>query len=458
METPVVVVFLVIWSILSPSLVAGEVRHTEIRADDRAAIPLNAFFFTRGGQLELNITRLAVLPVPDRASLSKIGFVLLPPDSWNDLSFGIPERNATCALEYPGAFKVLTLDQIPKSAQWNLLRPAPAKDSQYTLVFANCLGVKVSMNLRSAMYNRLESGGGGRGATVSYLMAGPILPQVYFLFALICSVLVVIWVITVLENRVHVAWIHYYLLATLLLKALNLYCEALQKWHIDRSGSPTMWLDALFYASSLLRAISFYTAVLVIGCTQWQILRPRFRLRARDKGVLAILVSLQLVANAARVMSDKAAGLYGETWWLPVFAFVNCVSLWLLVFSLWSALRNLLTVRTHKRATVVLKKYELFRHYFTVVVVYILFGPILEYLLLVFAAASSSEYYWLISVALESVTLAFYAYTGYLFAPRKNSPHHHHIQCLLREEDEEAAAAIRLGEEEDDYATLFSLV
>ncbi|VFQ58687.1 unnamed protein product [Cuscuta campestris] len=402
---------------LPRDLVAGEVRHTEIRADDRAAIPLNAFFFTRGGELELNITRLAVLPVPDRASLSKIGFVLLPPDSWNDLSFGIPERNATCALEYPGAFKVLTLDQIPKSAQWNLLRPAPAKDSQYTLVFANCLGVKVSMNLRSAMYNRLESGGGGGGATVSYLMAGPILPQ-----------------------------------------ALNLYCEALQKWHIDRSGSPTMWLDALFYASSLLRAISFYTAVLVIGCTQWQILRPRFRLRARDKGVLAILVSLQLVANAARVMSDKAAGLYGETWWLPVFAFVNCVSLWLLVFSLWSALRNLLTVRTHKRATVVLKKYELFRHYFTVVVVYILFGPILEYLLLVFAAASSSEYYWLISVALESVTLAFYAYTGYLFAPRKNSPHHHHIQCLLREEDEEAAAAIRLGEEEDDYATLFSLV
>ncbi|RAL41051.1 hypothetical protein DM860_008749 [Cuscuta australis] len=415
MDTPAVVVitFVLSLTITRSPFVAGEIKHTEIRADGRSVISLNEFFFTRGGgQLELNITSLSFLPAPppDPASLSKIGFVLLPPLTWAKLF-----NPLTCAFDYPDAHKVLTMDQIPTaaSAEWNLLLPSPPPNYR-ELVFANCLSfeLKVSLNVRSAMYNQVESRA-GKPPTISHLMGGPAVPKIHFQFSNVYVALGVIWIGHVLlnKNRQHnVGWIHYHMLATLLLKALNLFCEAKQKFYIERTGSATRWLDFWSWTSSIFETYSFCTAMYLIGslgCTQSQL-----RLDEFEKFVLFPLL-----------------GVSPYPWFL-VFALQSSLS----------AKKKLLVDRAnHKRATIVLKKYEAISHYIKQTEWYIFIGLHLEFL---FTLSKHSFPTHLALVAWELRTLALYAYTGYMLAPKEDNPDH---QNLVINDDEEKAAIRRLN-------------
>ncbi|XP_075505713.1 protein CANDIDATE G-PROTEIN COUPLED RECEPTOR 7-like [Primulina tabacum] len=423
------VIVLVLFSVAS--LAAAEIRHSEIRNDDRPIIAFDEFGFTHRGQLQLNITKLSLSgpPNPDTSILSKLGFFLCTRDAWIHVLQQIEDAEITCALGSDSVKKVFTFDALPNPipTDWNLLYPESDAD-QYTLVFANCLQqFKISMNVRTAMYN-LE---GGKSDRRDYLSAGKtVLPRVYFLLSMIYFVLAAFWISVLYKKRLTVFGIHFFMLSVVVLKALNLLCEAEDKSYIKRTGSAHGW-DVLFYIFSFLKGITLFTLIVLIG-TGWSFLKPY--LQDKEKKVLMIVIPLQVVANIAQVAIDET-GPYGQDWvtWKQVFLLVDVVCCCAVLFPIVWSIKNLReAARTDGKAAVNLMKLTLFRQYYIVVICYIYFTRVVVYAL---ETITSYKYLWTSIVAGELATLGFYVFTGYKFKPEAHNPY-----FVIDDEEEDAAA------------------
>lgn len=412
------------------ALTSGEIRSTETRSDGRPLILLDEFGFTHRGQLELNVTNLSLSGhTPDPPELSKVGFFLCTIDAWSHVLQEIEEAQISCVLGSDAIKKVFTFDRLPTpaAAAFNFSYAESSAD-QYTLIFANCLPqLKVSMNVRSAMYN-LEDGKSNRR---DYLSAGKtVLPRVYFLLAVIYFVLAALWINVLYKKRPTVHGIHFFMLAVVLLKALNLLCEAEDKSYIKRTGSAHGW-DVLFYIFSFLKGITLFTLIVLIG-TGWSFLKPY--LQDKEKKVLMIVIPLQVVANVAQVVIDES-GPFGQDWivWKQIFLLVDVICCCAVLFPIVWSIKNLReAAKTDGKAAVNLMKLTLFRQYYIVVICYIYFTRVVVYAL---ETITSYKYFWTSVVAGELATLAFYVFTGYKFRPEAHNPY-----FVIDDEEEEAAA------------------
>ncbi|CAI9261431.1 unnamed protein product [Lactuca saligna] len=383
------------------SIATAEIRFTEIRSDPRPIIPFDEFGFTHNGRLELNVSKLSFSTAdPD---LSKLGFFLCTRDSWLQVLQQIEDAEIACALQSNIIKEVYNLNSIAKDAK-----------------------AKVSMDVRSAMYN-LD----GKSNTRDYLSAGiTVLPRVYFLFSLIYITMAAAWVYFLYKKRLTVFGIHFFMLAVVVLKALNLVCEAEDKSYIKRTGSAHGW-DVLFYIFSFLKGITLFTLIVLIG-TGWSFLKPY--LQDKEKKVLMIVIPLQVVANIAQVVIDES-GPYGQDWvtWKQVFLLVDVVCCCAVLFPIVWSIKNLReAARTDGKAAVNLMKLTLFRQYYVVVICYIYFTRVVVYAL---ETITSYKYLWTSVVAAELATLAFYVFTGYNFKPEAHNPY-----FAVDDDDEEAAS------------------
>ncbi|KAJ6714258.1 hypothetical protein OIU85_025826 [Salix viminalis] len=373
-------------------------------------------------------------PNPD-LDRSKIGFFLCTFDSWLHVTNQLEDGEITCALQSDLVKPVLTFKDLIKD-QTSLSKTLTQNDAdQYTLVFANCLtSLKVSMDVKSAMYN-LDKGGKVR----DYLSAGKtMLPRVYYLLSLIYFVLAGVWIYVLYKKRLTVYRIHFFMLAVVILKTMNLLCEAEDKSYIKRTGYAHGW-DILFYIFSFLKGITLFTLIVLIG-TGWSFLKPY--LQGKEKKVLMIVIPLQVVANIAQVVIDEN-GPYEQDWvtWKQVFLLVDVVCCCAVLFPIVWSIKNLReAARTDGKAAVNLMKLTLFRQYYIVVICYIYFTRVVVYAL---ETITSYKYLWTSVVAGELATLAFYVFTGYKFKPEAHNPY-----FVVDDEEEEAAAeALRLEDE-----------
>lgn len=414
------------------SLSSAAIRFNEIRNDNRPIIPFDEFGFTHRGRLELNVSKIS-LSNPD-LDFSKVGFFLCTHDSWLHVLQQLEDGEITCVLQSDLIKQVFTFNNLNGKSDYNTIYSENDAD-QYTLVFANCLQqLKVSMDVRSAMYN-LE----GRSNNRDYLSAGKtILPRIYFLFSLIYFTLAGLWIHVLYRKRLTVFRIHFFMLAVVVLKAVNLLCEAEDKSYIKRTGSAHGW-DVLFYMFSFLKGITLFTLIVLIG-TGWSFLKPY--LQDKEKKVLMIVIPLQVVANIAQVVIDET-GPYGQDWitWKQVFLLVDVVCCCAVLFPIVWSIKNLReAARTDGKAAVNLMKLTLFRQYYIVVICYIYFTRVVVYAL---ETITSYKYLWTSVVAGELATLAFYVFTGYKFKPEAHNPY-----FVIDDEEEEAAAeALKLEEE-----------
>lgn len=414
------------------SLSSAEIRFNEIRNDNRPIIPFDEFGFTHRGRLELNVSKIS-LSNPD-LDFSKVGFFLCTRDSWLHVLQQLEDGEITCVLQSDLIKQVFTFNNLNGKSEYSTIYSENDAD-QYTLVFANCLQqLKVSMDVRSAMYN-LE----GRSNNRDYLSAGKtILPRIYFLFSLIYFTLAGLWIHVLYRKRLTVFRIHFFMLAVVVLKAVNLLCEAEDKSYIKRTGSAHGW-DVLFYMFSFLKGITLFTLIVLIG-TGWSFLKPY--LQDKEKKVLMIVIPLQVVANIAQVVIDET-GPYGQDWitWKQVFLLVDVVCCCAVLFPIVWSIKNLReAARTDGKAAVNLMKLTLFRQYYIVVICYIYFTRVVVYAL---ETITSYKYLWTSVVAGELATLAFYVFTGYKFKPEAHNPY-----FVIDDEEEEAAAeALKLEEE-----------
>lgn len=416
------------------SLSSAAIRFNEIRNDNRPIIPFDEFGFTHRGRLELNVSKISLSNSNPDLDFSKVGFFLCTQDSWLHVLQQLEDGEITCALQSDLIKHVFTFNNLNGKSEFNTIYSENDAD-QYTLVFANCLQqLKVSMDVRSAMYN-LE----GRSNNRDYLSAGKtILPRIYFLFSLIYFILAGLWIHVLYRKRLTVFRIHFFMLAVVVLKAVNLLCEAEDKSYIKRTGSAHGW-DVLFYMFSFLKGITLFTLIVLIG-TGWSFLKPY--LQDKEKKVLMIVIPLQVVANIAQVVIDET-GPYGQDWitWKQVFLLVDVVCCCAVLFPIVWSIKNLReAARTDGKAAVNLMKLTLFRQYYIVVICYIYFTRVVVYAL---ETITSYKYLWTSVVAGELATLAFYVFTGYKFKPEAHNPY-----FVIDDEEEEAAAeALKLEEE-----------
>ncbi|KAK6935618.1 Transmembrane protein GPR107/GPR108-like [Dillenia turbinata] len=408
------------------SVSIAEIRFTEIRHDDRSIIPFDEFGFTHRGRLELNVSQILFSVSGPNVDLSKVGFFLCTRDSWFHVLKQIEDAEITCALNSDAIKLVYTFNRLNTENNFN----APFRivdPDQYTLVFANCLQqIRVSMDVHSAMFN-LE----GRTNRRDYLSAGKtVLPRVYYLFSVIYFVLAGVWIHLLYKKRLTVYTIHFFMLAVVILKALNLLCEAEDKSYIKRTGSAHGW-DVLFYIFSFLKGITLFSLIVLIG-TGWSFLKPY--LQDKEKKVLMIVIPLQVVANTAQVVLNET-GPFAQSWftWKQIFLLVDVICCCAVLFPIVWSIKNLReAARTDGKAAVNLMKLTLFRQYYVVVICYIYFTRVVVYAL---ETITSYRYLWTSVVAGELATLAFYVFTGYNFKPEAHNPY-----FVVDDEEEEAAA------------------
>ncbi|XP_044477317.1 protein CANDIDATE G-PROTEIN COUPLED RECEPTOR 7-like [Mangifera indica] len=416
------------------SVSLAEIRFNEIRSDARPIIPFDEFGFTHRGRLELNVSKIKLSNRNPDLDFSKVGFFLCTRESWLHVLQQLEDSEVTCALQSDLIKHVYTFNKLNGKSEFSALYVENDSD-QFTLVFANCLQqVEVSMDVRSAMYN-LE----GRSNNRDYLSAGKtVLPRVYFLFSLIYFVLAGLWIHVLYKKRSTVFRIHFFMLAVVVMKALNLLCEAEDKSYIKRTGSAHGW-DVLFYIFSFFKGIMLFTLIVLIG-TGWSFLKPY--LQDKEKKVLMIVIPLQVVANIAQVVIDET-GPYGQDWitWKQVFLLVDVICCCAVLFPIVWSIKNLReAARTDGKAAVNLMKLTLFRQYYIVVICYIYFTRVVVYAL---ETITSYKYLWTSVVAGELASLAFYVFTGYKFKPEAHNPY-----FVIDDEEEEAASeALKLEEE-----------
>ncbi|XP_074567930.1 protein CANDIDATE G-PROTEIN COUPLED RECEPTOR 7-like [Curcuma longa] len=424
---------------------SGEIRDMEVRSDGRSIIPFDDFGFTRRGGLELNVSGVAFSGGEGDVVLSQLGFFLCTRDAWPRVLLQIHDRNITCALQSDLVRVVSYFDRldpppnpsgvdVARSTSFRVAFNLTNSSGQFTLLFANCLPhLRVSMSVRSAMFNLPEP------SRRAYLSAGAgALPVIYSVLFFAYASFAAAWAAILFRRQSAVFRIHYFMLAVVVLKALNLLCEAEDKSYIDRTGSAHGW-DVLFYIFSFLRGISLFTLIVLIG-TGWSFLKPY--LQDREKRVIMAVIPLQVVANIAQVAIDES-GPYSGDWvtWKQVFLLVDVVCCCAVLVPIVWSIKNLReAARTDGKAAVNLMKLTLFRHYYIVVICYIYFTRVGVYAL---GNLISYRYLWSSVVAGELATLAFYVFTGYKFRPAAHNPY-----LAIDDDDEEAAAeALKLDDD-----------
>ncbi|KAJ8558094.1 hypothetical protein K7X08_004860 [Anisodus acutangulus] len=415
------------------TVTVSEIRSTQIRSDSRSTIPFDEFGYTHSGRLNLTVTDISFSN--QKTPLSQLGFFLCTLDAWVHVLEQLQEGEIQCPLESNLIKKVFTFDHLQPSAREFTASFSVSDANQFTLVFANCMpNLEVTMNVHSVMYNFNP-----KTRVLDFLSAGKTaLPVIYLLFFVVYVLLGGVWIYTIYKKRLTVYKVHFFMLAVLVLKALDLLCEAEDKSYIKRTGTAHGW-DVLFYIFSFLKGITLFTLIVLIG-TGWSFVKPY--LQDKEKKVLMVVIPLQVVANVAQVMIDET-GPFGESsyTWKQVFLLVDIVCCCAVLFPIVWSIKNLReAAKTDGKAAVNLMKLTLFRQYYIIVICYIYFTRVVVYAL---ETITSYRYQWTSMVAAEVATLAFYVFTGYNFRPKVHNPYF----AIDDEEEEAASEALKLEDE-----------
>jgi hypothetical protein len=419
---------------LLPSCLA-EIKHLTIKDDSRPFILFETFGFEVGGVVNITIID-AKLPEGDR---TRMGFFLSTFADLLPLYNSMEADKIDCLLDNDAIRVLFTLQDLLRAPDEKTpLYPMPLyrvpTSDEYSLFFENCLRAPVTMEVTTSMYNK-ENG------SPDYLPMGQTqLPLLYFTFFLVHAVLLGIWIYICWRQRLSVHRIHILMAILIVLKALNLICEAEDKQFVKRTGTPHGW-DVAYYIFNFLRGGMLFIVIILIG-TGWSFLKPY--LQDKEKKLLMIVIPLQVFANAAFIVYDESGPSQKDFFTLKqVFLLLDIICCCAVLFPIvWSIKHLREASQTDGKAARNLAKLMLFRQYYIVVVSYIYFTRIVVFAL---QTVTAYQYRWASNFAEEMAALAFYIYTGYKFRPVVHNPY-----FVLDDEEEEAAAQEALKDDEFD--------
>jgi hypothetical protein len=424
--------FLAVVTLFFVPVARAEIKTTPIVSDSRSVILFEEFGFRPRGVASVTATGVK-WKVPEGSQMqsadpSLMGFILIS----NSLFYKV-NNESDYAEATGGAFCPLTSKYVQPLFRFKEVAPdGTAKgsltiesDDQCTVLFSSCQeGVEVTMDVRTEMYNVRRSG------AKDYLPVGLLpLPRIYAAASTVYAVFLGVWVFACVRYRATCERIHAVMGALLLFKALKLSCAAEDSWYVERTGTPHGW-DVAFYVFGFFKGVLLFTVIVLIG-TGWSFLKPF--LQDREKNVLMIIIPLQVVENIASAVIGET-GPAGRDWlaWNQIFLLVDVVCCCAVFFPIIWSIRNLREAsKTDGKAARNLKKLTLFKKFYLVVVCYLYFTRIA---VSAFTAVLSYKYQWVVKVAVEAASLAFYTFVFYNFKPVERNPY-----LYVGEEEEEAA-------------------
>jgi hypothetical protein len=408
--------------------VFGEIKKLEIRDDSRAIIPFETFGFSVGGEVAIVVSNVVVKdPGADRG---RMGFFLSTMEDLVPVLSNLEAQGKNCLLDSALMHTLFTLKDTDKFNTSHQVLTS----NEYSLFFESCVKTEISMDVMTSMYN-VENG------YKDFLPVGQTeLPRMYFIFFLANVALLGVWIYVCWSQRASVHRIHFLMGLLVVLKALNMICEAEDKQYVKRTGTPHGW-DVAYYIFNFLRGLLLFSVIVLIG-TGWSFLKPF--LQDKEKKVLMVVIPLQVFANTAFVVYDEAGPSTKDFFtWKQVFLLLDIICCCAVLFPIvWSIKHLREASRTDGKAARNLVKLTLFRQYYIVVVSYIYFTRIVVFALF---TVTVYRYRWTSKFAEEAANLAFYIYTGYKFRPVSHNPY-----FVLDDDEEEAAALEALKDDEFD--------
>ncbi|RVX11304.1 Protein GPR107 [Vitis vinifera] len=414
---------------LIPSSVS-EIKNTRIIDDSRPMILFERFGFAQYGNVAVSVRDFSWKSTRQNAELepSSMGFFLVRDVSFPSI-FNESEYADNFCILWSRFVKIIFKFDNLAAYNGSMLIEEP---DEYSLIFGNCQSeTQVSMDVHTEMYNILDG-------NKNFLPAGQTpLPRLYFIFFLIYSIFVSVWIFICIKQRPDIHKIHMIMGALLLFKALKMICASEDKMYVRKTGTPHGW-DVAYYVFGFFKGIMLFTVIVLIG-TGWSFLKPY--LQEREKKVLMVVIPLQVMENIASVIIAET-GPATKDWltWNQIFLLLDvacCCAVFLPI--VWSIRGLREASKTDGKAARNLEKLTLFKHFYIVVVGYLYFTRV------VVSAVSSVISYrfeWVMTAADEGASLAFYLFIFHNFQPTQKNPY------LVIDDKDEAAAAHML--EEDD--------
>ncbi|KAG0586919.1 hypothetical protein KC19_2G127400 [Ceratodon purpureus] len=408
--------------------VFGEIKYLSIKDDMRAIIPFETFGFLPSGEVSVVVSNVNVKEAG--ADRSRMGFFLSTMEDLVPVLSNLEAQGKNCLMDSKLMHTLFTLAETEKFNYTHTVQTS----NEYSLFFENCVKTEISMDVMTSMYNV-------EGGYKDFLAVGQTqLPRMYFVFFLANVALLGVWIYVCWAQKASVHRIHALMGLLVVLKALNMICEAEDKQYVKRTGTPHGW-DVAYYIFNSLRGLLLFSVIVLIG-TGWSFLKPF--LQDKEKKVLMVVIPLQVFANTAYIVYDEAGPSTKDFFtWKQVFLLLDIICCCAVLFPIvWSIKHLREASRTDGKAARNLVKLTLFRQFYIVVVSYIYFTRIVVFALY---TVTVYRYRWTSKFAEEAANLAFYIYTGYKFRPVSHNPY-----FVLDDDEEEAAALEALKDDEFD--------
>eukprot|EP01041_Mallomonas_annulata_P005494 gene5494-11063_t len=420
----------VFWSFLLLNAAHGLVHELMIRNDPRDIFMIQTFGFVSGGIVNITVNDFSLTDVRQgiNSSLLRVGFILRKSSSESsaqqDLEM-IVEQGA-CILNNAGPDDYVI--DFSKQSTWKHLVESieikPGSAGLYSLIFARCrpAGPHYATFRLSAIF---------RNPGPNYLSAGDApLPIMYLTFFVLFSLAFLVWCWVLVAARgstgggrllVKVHHVHYMMAVLLALKTLSLLFEGIRYHYISVSGASELaeaW-SIVFYIFAFLKGVMLFTVILLIG-SGWSLMKGY--LHDREKKIILVVLSLQVVDNIAMVVLEETArGSRGWLTWRDLLHLLDIMCCCAILFPIVWSIRHLRqAAEADGKAQSNLAKLQLFRQFYVMVVAYIYFTRIIVFLL---AATIPFHLLWLGPLFTELATLVFFVVTGFKFRPAPDNPY-----------------------------------
>eukprot|EP00904_Undaria_pinnatifida_P000070 jgi/Undpi1/10063/HiC_scaffold_28.g12517.m1 len=201
----------------------------------------------------------------------------------------------------------------------------------------------------------------------------------------------------------------------LVFKTLSMLFESIRFHYLGLTGAAEAW-SIVYYLFAFLKGITLFVVMLLIG-SGWSLIKPF--LHARDKKIIVVVLSLQVLNNVAQIVLEETAP--GSTVWLKWRNVLHVVDIvcccFILVPIIWS-IRNLRDASLSGGKAI--RRLNVFRRFYKMVLGYLYFTRIVLVLL---SAMLPFQLLWLEELCSELATLAFFVVTGWSFRPHPDAPY-----------------------------------
>lgn len=282
-------------------------------------------------------------------------------------------------------------------------------DQSYFFEYDNSKKIKFGVNLEIDLLERNED---------SFLSAGELpMPTLYLTWSIIYFLAGISWVYILKTSKGEVFKIHYLMTALVFVKSISLTFHAINMHYIAVNGMQEAIWAILFYITYFLRGLLLIISILLVG-TGFTIIKHI--LSESERRLFLVVIPLQMLAIIAYIfLEEKEQGNADYVTWRQIFFVLDLFCCGAILFPVVWSIRHLESAsRTDGKMIFNLKKLQIFKHFYIMIIFYIYFTRIVGFLL---KQMLPFRYEWAEELSMELFTFTFFTLTAFKFQPASNN-------------------------------------